>query len=206
MHRLSRLIVALASFSPLASTGCAEEQELLVIRGAYDLDDECVFDDSARLAGDTIDVSSGASFSLGLLVANLQTQNANSNTNIEDDGEIRLDYAEVRLSLPGGTAPAGLDTDFEASIPTDSIPSGEELGILVRVPSSVTTSLQASVTPGDLPTLEMSVVLVGSRTSSAGKLGEVRSQEYTFPFILCNGCVTCPTDCGLPQLSDCVED
>lgn len=209
MHRLSRLLVSLASLSALASIGCVEDQELLVIRGAYGLDDTCTLDDTVRLSSDTIDVSVNAPFALGLLVANLQTGNGGSNTGIEDDGEIKLQYAEVRLSLADGTTPAGLESGFEVLIPTDSIPSDSELGVVVTVPSTVTQSLQGSVTAGALPILEMSVILVGNRTSPAvagGKLGEVRSREYSFPFTLCNGCLGCVTDCNLPQSSDCSEE
>lgn len=207
MHRTARLLVSLASLSVLTLGGCAQEQELLIVRAAIGLDDECLLDDSVRLANDTIDVSIEAPFSLGLLVANVQTNNSRSNTGIEDDGEIRLDYAEVRLSLQGGN-PAGFEDAFEVSIPTDSVPSGEELGVLVTIPSTVAASLRSSVPEGDLVTMEMSVVLVGERTSQAagGKLGEVRAREYTFPFTLCNGCLTCLRSCGLPQSSDCSED
>jgi hypothetical protein len=207
MHRTARLLVSLASLSVLVGTGCVQDQELLVVRGAIGLDEECVLDDSVRLANDTLDVSIDAPFALGLLVANVQTGNGGSNTGIEDDGEIKLEYAEVRLSLSGGN-PAGFEGEFEVAIPTDSVPSGEELGMLITVPTSVAQSLRGSVAPGDLPILEMSVVLVGERTAQAGagKLGEVRTREYSFPFTLCNGCVPCPKDCGLPQSSDCTQE
>lgn len=206
MHRSARLL-SLAPLFILTLGSCAQDQETLIVRGAISFDDECMLDDSVRLASDTLDVAIDAPFALGLLVANVSTQNSSSNTGIEDDGEIKLEYAEVRLSFSGGN-PAGFESEFEVTIPSDSIPSGEELGVMVTVPASVTQALRGSVAPGQLPTLEMSVTLVGQRTSPAGngKLGEVRAREYTFPFTLCNGCVPCVSACGLPQSSDCADE
>ena len=203
MQRLARLLSLASLFGLTATMGCVEDQELLIVKGTYDLNDVCVLDDSAPLSIDTIDVSIEAPFALGLLVANLQTNNKHSNTGIEDDGEVQLDHAEVSMTF-AGAAGGG----FELPIPTDSVPSGGELGVILNVPSSVVQAIAPSVAPGDLPLLEMTVVLVGHRTSPAGngKLGEVRTREYTFPFQLCNGCVTCQTNCGLPQISDCVDE
>lgn len=205
MPRHARIVAPLVLLSVFAS-GCADDQELLIVRSAVGFDEECLLDESVALANDTIDVSLVGPFALGLLVSNVQTQNAQSNTNIEDDGELRLKYAEVTLSLEGS---GGIGSTFEVTLPNDSIPSGEDRGVVVTVPSSALDSIRGSVGGDELPIMEMSVVLVADRTSQVanGKLGEVRSREYIFPFTVCNGCLGasgCVPSCGLPQLSTCV--
>lgn len=205
MARHARIVAPLVLLSVFAS-GCADDQELLIVRNAIGFDEECQLDQSISLTNDTIDVSVEAPFGIGLLVSNVQTQNGSSNTNIEDDGELRLKYAEVTLSLEGS---GGIGSTFEVTIPNDSIPSGEDRGIFVTVPSSAIDSIRGSVPAGDLPIMEMSIVLVSDRTSQVanGHLGEVRSREFIFPFTVCNGCLGasgCVLTCGLPQASTCV--
>lgn len=203
MPRRLRIVAPLVLLSVLAS-GCADDQELLIIRHAIGLDEECLLDDSVALSSDTIDVAVAAPFGLGLVVSNVQTQNAGSNTNIEDDGELRLKYAEVTLSLEGS---GGIGSTFEVTLPNDSIPSGEDRNVFVTVPSSALDSIRGTIDGGALPIMEMSVVLVADRTSQVanGKLGEVRSREYIFPYTVCEGCLaTCNLACGVPQASSCV--
>ncbi|MFV8750161.1 hypothetical protein ACNOYE_06395 [Nannocystaceae bacterium ST9] len=207
----SRLFVSIAALvSLLSGSGCADDQELFIIKNAVPLDENCGVDTATLLIQDTLDVSLDGPFGIGLLLENVQTNNAQSNTGLDDDGELKIEYAEVRLTPTEGNAPAGLDTSFEVPLATSSLGSGEEIGIFVQVPASVTASLASTVpADGTLTTLEMGVVIVADRTAQVanGKLGEVRSREFVFPFTVCNGCLTgCVPACGMATASNCVED
>ncbi len=209
--RFPRVLVSLAALvSLLGSSGCADDQELFIITGAAPLDESCGVDVGTLMIQDTLDVSIDGGFGLGLVVENLQTVNKRSNTGLADDGELKLEYAEVRLTPSNGNAPVGLDTAFEVPIATTSLGSGDTLGIFVQVPSSVTEALRGSVAAdGTLITLEMGVVIVADRTAQVanGHLGEVRSREFVFPYTVCNGClVGCVANCGMATASSCIED
>ncbi len=206
-----RFLAPISLTAVLAAGGCVDDQELLIVNNAIAFDDECTLSPTATpLAGDQIDVSFDAPIGLGLVVENLQTKYENSNTGLDDDGEIKLERAEVTLSLGEGFGPVGGALSYEVPIPTDSVPSGEQSAVLITLPSSVTASLRGGVPVGSVVILQMSVVIVGERTTQAasGKLGEVRTREYTFPFEVCNGCMPCTPNqaCGLVNLSACVED
>jgi hypothetical protein len=202
MPRPSRYLLPCALVSLLAGSGCADEQEMFAIVSAAPLGEGCTVDDSGGvLLQDTLDVAIDAPFGLGLILENFQTQNANSNTNLVDDGELKLEYAEVRLTPENGAG-----SSFEVPLPTNSLPSGERAAVFVQVPASVTAELRGSVPAGSLQTLEMGVVIVADRTSQVanGKLGEVRSREFVFPFTLCNGCLSgCVSECGQATASAC---
>lgn len=200
-------LVALA-----AGSACVQDQEFLIVENAVWFDDaeDCTLTDSSGVPLTmTVDVSFETRIGIGLIVTNNQSPNPGSNTGV-DDSEITLEGAEVTLSFSGGSVSGG---SFEATLPSNSIPGGESQTVLVQIPTEVTESLRASMSPGDYETLEMEVVVKGRKYGQAGnsKLGEVQTRAYTYPFEICHGCLadctcgTCPTatewvgTCGFAQ-------
>lgn len=205
MHRLPRVLAPLVLVSSLGS-GCADDQELFVIRQAASLDDECVVDDTIPLAIEAIDVDVAAPFAIAFVLENLQQQNGQSNTNIADDGELKLETAEVRFTPSDG----GLELSYEITLASTSLPSGSTLGISIPFPSSVTQELAAlAPADGSISIVEMGVVIIADRTSQVanGKLGQVRSREFVLPVQLCDGCVPdeCVLACGFANTGSCTS-
>jgi hypothetical protein len=197
----SRVLASALLFTTLLLGSCVEDQELFIISYAVGLDTDCTVG-STRISTDTLDVSADAPIGLGLVLENLQTGNSGSNTGLSDDGEIKLEHAEVTLSLEGFSA------GYEVPLASDSLPSSSSLSVFVQLPSTVTSEIRGAVAPGSVQIMTMSVVVVGDRTGQAGKgsLGEVRTRQYDFPFQVCSGCVGCITNCGLAQASTCDPD
>jgi hypothetical protein len=218
----------LAGLSTLtAGTACVQDQDFLIVDRAvwFEEPDECTLTgDEPTPLSMPVDVSYlNAPIGMAFVVSNLQTPNLRSNTGI-DDTEIYVETAEVTLSFSGGGVSG---STFEASVPTNSIPGGDEDVFLVEIPSEVGASLRttmAGLPPGSVEYLEMEVVFKGRRSGqvAGGKLGAVETRPYTFPFTICHECLgrclpaedcggmagdppVCPTSmvwsgvCGFPQ-------
>lgn len=210
-ERTKRIRIVSALAVALAASGCADEQEALIVlhSPAWNEDGACVADPStdAALALGLLDVAPQTPYMLPVILRNqLVPQDPNSTNSGIDNGEMQLRSADVSLSMP--QAPEIIDqleardpalVDFSWPLPTDSLAPGEEQGVLLEVISraaaqALSESL-ASLDPGARPILEVHIVFHARRTGNAvGKVGEVEAREYTFPIQLCSGCLrTCET-------------
>jgi hypothetical protein len=202
------LFAGLAGLVALAAgSACVQEQDYLVIDKAvwFESTDNCTLDAGADpIVTMTVDVMYASRIGLGLVVTNNQSPNANSNTGI-DDSQIEVESAEVNLSFSGGAITGG---SFEVTVPNNAIAGGDSLPFLVQVPSEVTDSIRAGMTPGQIEILEMEVVFKGRRygASSGGKLGEVTTRAFTFPIDVCVGCLESCGICGFAQSGSMCED
>jgi hypothetical protein len=171
--------------------------------------------DEATPLAMSVDVKFNTRIAMAFVVGNRLIQNEQSNTNI-DDSEIRIDSADVRLSFSGGAVSG---SEFELTLPSNSILGGETGFWLVQLPESVAESLRstmAGLPEGTVEHLEMEVIFRGYRTNSSGNgdgpLGAIHSGPYVYPFEICYGCLedcscgTCPTEdewtggfCGFAQ-------
>lgn len=203
-------VVALAS-----SSACVQDQDYLVVNRAVWFPDP----DSCALTGSedtplamTADVKFDSPIAMAFSIDNNLVENQQSNTGI-DDTEVRIESAEVKLSFSGGAVSG---SEFEVTLPSNTIAGGESIPFLIQIPTSVTQSLRAtmqSLPEGTIEFLEMEVVFKGRRTGQAGKskLGVVKTAPYVYPFEICYGCLevctcTCPTatewtggSCGFAQ-------
>lgn len=194
-HARAGLIAGLIALT--VGSACAQDQDFLIIERAVWFGDR----ESCTLsAGDesplnmTVDVSFDTRIGMGFVVTNNQSPNPGSNTGI-DDSEVVIESAEVNLSFSGGAVSS---ESFEVTVPTNSIPGGGSEVVLVQIPTEVTQSLRAGMSPGQFETLEMEVVFKARKYGQAGnsKLGEVESRAYTFPFEICLGCLADCNVCG----------
>lgn len=206
----------LAGIAALALTSaCVQEQDYLIVERAvwFGDRDECTLDENGESPlSMTADVMFESRIAMGFVVTNDQSPNEMSNSGI-DDSKVEIESVQVNLSYSGGAIEGG---SFEMTVQNTTIAGGDSDVFLVQLPTTVTDSLRASLTPGQFETLDMEVVFVGRRTGqSYGKrLGEVKTRAYTYPFDICMGCLSncfyceggmCPTStewvgtCGFAQ-------
>jgi hypothetical protein len=204
-------------FSIAAASGCAQEQEAIVIvrtpqwiaednMGVVEV--TCAVDpeaDASFLRG-TLDVSYPTAYWLPLEVRNnlLSTMGAQTVSGI-DNSEMRLLFAEISLEMTQGSEiMEGLDeslTDFSWSLATDSFVGGTSLGILVEtVPYATAAALRegfqnSQYAEGTRLELLATVRVTAERAPSGGKRNEVESRPYSFPIDLCLGCLATCAGC-----------
>lgn len=194
------LMVCLAAL--VSSTACVDAQEFLLIENAVWLDDSCMGSSSEALEYLTADVAFASPLALGFAVTNHRVQNQGSGTNLGDDTEIVLDYAEVNLSFSGGAVGVA---SFEYQLPTNSVGGGSTTIVLIEFPTEVQGSLSATM--GQLPagsteTLVVEVIIHARTTGSPGsnsRIGAVESRPFLFPMTICYGCLAVcqpAEDCG----------
>jgi hypothetical protein len=189
-HSLFVGLLALA-----CASACVQEQDYVIVERAVWFPDreDCTMDASgASPLAMAVDVSFPTRIGMGFVITNEQPPSVTNNG--IDNSTIEIETAEVTLSYSGG---AVASASFEQTMPNNSIRGEDSQVFLVQVPTEVTDSLRASLSPGQFETLEMAVVFVGRRTGASGgkKLGEIRTREYTYPFDICSGClINC--DCG----------
>lgn len=215
--RLSAGILSVLSIIALtASSACVEDQDFLIVEKAIWFADRetCTLSGSeATPLNMPVDVSFDTRIGMGFWVTNNQSPNPGSNSGI-NDSEITIETAEVELSFSGGAIEGG---SFELTLPSNSVNGGDSTPVLVQVPTEVTDSIRANMTPGEFETLEMAVTFKGRKYGRSGnnKLGEVETRTYVFPFEICmgclascgtsEGCMACPTQtewygtCGFAQ-------
>jgi|GEM_PF-2869834 len=183
-----------------AGSACVSDQDFLIVENAvwFGSRDDCTLEASGQAPlAMTADVSFDSRIALGFVVTNNQSPNPGSNTGI-NDSEVAITSAEVRLSFSGG-AIAG--SEFEVTVPSDSISGGNSRTFLIQIPTAVTLSIRESMTAGEYETLEMEVTFKGRKYGQAGNssLGEVATRPYTFPLEICMGCLTyCDDECQCP--------
>jgi hypothetical protein len=177
---------------------CVQEQDFLIVERAvwFDGSDTCTLTASSSTPLTMVaDVAFVTRIGMGFVITNKQSPNPGSNTGI-DDSEVMLERAEVSLSFSGGAIAGG---EFEVTLPSNSIAGGSSQPVLVQIPTAVTDSLRASMSPGQFESLEMQVVFVGRRNGQVGssRLGEVETRTFTYPIEICNGCLVDCSDCEL---------
>jgi hypothetical protein len=208
MMPFSQCVARLAMLTTLLGAGvlgsaCVEDQDYLIVERAVWFSDR----DNCALSGseDTplamaVDVKFDTQIGMAFLITNNLDSYSGSNTGI-DDSEIKIETAEVNLSFSGGSVSG---SSFEIQLPTNAILGGNSEPFLIRIPSSVTESLRATMQglpPTTYEVLEMEVVFKGQRAGQVGnsKLGSVTTRPYIYPFDICYGCLeTCSTgeDCS----------
>lgn len=184
----------------LSGSACVQEQDYLIIEKAVWMDSDCALDASSDPAAlMTVDVGLQTRIGMGFVVTNNQSPNANSNSGI-DDSQIEVESAEVNLTFSGG---AITGASYELTVPNNALAGGDSVPFLVTVPTETVDSMRAAMSPGQFETLEMEVVFKGRKygASGGGKLGEVTTRAFTFPFDICLGCLNC-TFCGFAQPGD----
>ncbi len=193
----------------MAATGCAREQESLIVRGAAAwTDGECIVDgaNDVSMGRGTLDVAFGSPYIMPVILQNqLLTQPAMTSNNGIDNGEMQLIGADVTLRMP--QAPDVLEdvaaqdaafVEFSADLAAISIGAGERQGLSVEVVSQGASEAFADSIPVTLsaesePTLLADVVFRARRTGNkVGAVGEVESRVFTYPIRLCLNCLfTC---------------
>lgn len=184
-----------------ALTSCVQDQEFLIIEHAVPFASDCSLDSSSDVySGQLVtDVYFSGEIHLGISVANLASPYAGSNTGI-DDSEIVLETAEVSLSFSGGGVAGGA---FEAPIPSISLSGGDTAPVVIRIPTDVVDSLNATMSglgPGSHETLVADIIVKGRKAGAispgTGKLGAVESRSFTFPIDVCYQCLADCTTCA----------
>ena len=195
----------------LVATGCAREQESLIVRHSPTWSDgECRIDagnDTALLTG-VLDLSQGTAYLMPLIIQNqLLSEAPDTSNNGIDNGEVQIVGADVTLRMP--QAPEVLDSvagqngafvEFSVDLASVSVASGQRAGITVEVISqgasdALATAIQQELPENSQPTILADVVVRASRTGNkVGAVGEIDSRTYTFPIRLCFDCLlTCST-------------
>lgn len=197
----------------LATSGCAREQESLIVQHSPTWSDGmCLIDaanDTALLSG-VLDLSRGTPYLMPLIVQNqlLPQAPATSNNGI-DNGEVQIVGADVTLRMP--QAPEVLDSvadqngafvEFSVDLASVSVASGERAGVGIEVISQGASEALAGAIPlllseSSQPTVLADVVVQASRTGNkVGRVGEIESRTYTFPIRLCFDCLLTCSSCN----------
>lgn len=201
---------AVALLVASASTGCAGEQEALIVLHAVAAESNdqggCTFDagNGVELVRGLLDVQGGTSYLLAPVLFNqLPSQGQNATNSGIDDSEVQLLSVDVSLSLPSDIADQ-LSGDVSLShsppLATNSISPGEQFSAVIEVvPADLTQELAGILTPDDDVTIVADIVYHAARTGNTrGSVGMIDSRNYSFPIQLCVGCLAtscagCPT-------------
>jgi hypothetical protein len=195
-----------------AATGCAKQEESLIVLHAVNWDDGCSFDPSSDEVLDRgfLDLS----FTTGYLapIALLNQLTSNTSNGVES-GEIQLTSVDVKLSMP--QAPDVIDrvrdrdealVQFSPPIQTQSIPPGEVIGVFIDVLSPLQTQAIAEEISSEFGPEPVDVSLVATMTfhgrrtgNSVGGIGDVDAREFQFPISLCTTCLINCAGCDPPM-------
>lgn len=195
-------LAALVATGALASSGCVQEEESLIITQANSLtssdDGACSSDSSSTPLGlDVLDVSFGTGYLASFTLAN-QLPSRTSNNGI-DDNELKVTSVDVRLDTPqdpsiiGSVDPAFVE--FNTPVATNSLPPNSSLAYIVEVPASamqaVGSAIGASVGTDTTLTMTMTVTFRAVRAANVygNGLGEIESRSFTLPIKVCAGCL-----------------
>lgn len=183
--------IALAGIAGFV-TACADAQPTLVVLYTVARDDSCVAapGENNRITSDVADVSLGLDAVAAFVLTNNQPDvNAGDSNTGTNTSEVKMRDVDVRLSLPQveGFEPI----KYNLPISNDSITGGDEFVYSVRVPSMYLEQLRPLVPAGGDLIMKMTVVFHGLRSSNAvgDDLGVIDSRPYSFPFLLCDGCL-----------------
>ncbi|MBC8069060.1 MAG: hypothetical protein IAG13_12060, partial [Deltaproteobacteria bacterium] len=214
--RMSRIAATLFAACVSLTAGCADNQESLLVLYSPGLGDDCTVapgGDTALSSG-VLDVLFETPYLMSaVLLNNTPSQASNANNTGVVTNEIKLLRAEVKLDSP--SAPDlfdGMDrNNYEFSVPlqTISMPPQTEQGLSVQVVPRVTSTALLGVLqgydPGTRITIRANVEFVGSRSGNdVGRVGEVKSRDFSFPIEICEGCLLdcsgCPGRVCTPEI------
>ena len=210
--KTSRIWMGL-SVAAMMATGCAQEQESLIVlhAPAWGEAGMCVVDGSndTAMSGGILDVAVGTAYEMPVVLQNqLQGQTSMMTNNQIDNGELQLIGADVTLTMP--QQPDVIETvaddvgegaiDFTVDVTTLSLGGEERQGFSVEVVPQVTSAAFArairshpDLNEQSRPKLIAEVVFRARRTGNRiGKVGEIESRTFSYPIELCLGClITC---------------
>jgi len=203
---------ALLAASLLAASGCADEEEALIVLHSPAFDQGiCTADPNSSeiLQQGNLDLLYGTPYTLPvILLNNLRSRPANQSSSGVDNSELQLTGVDVSLSMPQSPDVMRQVADenpafvhFSAVLPGQSMVGGQETGVLVEaIPDGTSRALREAIEEllpeGARPTLAAELTFHATRTgNSTGSLGIVDARAYTFPIRLCIGCLaaTCET-------------
>lgn len=206
---------AIAVWAAVMSSGCAGEQEALIVvnsPGWQGID--CIADPEAPdpLPQGLVDVSFNTAYTLPVaLLNNLGSRPGTTTSTGIENGELQLRDVDVTLSMsqaPGVisqvAAANSANVEFSAVLSSISLPPGETRGALVDVlpqgaSSAFRTAIESNLGADARPILEATVEFHALRTgNSAGRVGVIDARAYTFPIEVCIGCV-------IPDCSGCPD-
>lgn len=173
------------------------------------MDDSCEFEVGGEISilSGTLDVSAGDPYVLApVLLNNLPSRAVGSTNSGVDDSELQLvSPVDITLNVPSeiarerGLSAAGdaVPLSYGQPIATDSIAPGDETTIVMTiVRPEVSESLAAAIEPGQRVQITAEIQFSASRSGNArGNLGVVDARLYTFPIVLCNGCMVTRCEC-----------
>ncbi len=188
--------------------GCADEQESLIVRGAVNVDADCVVSPSGiPLTRGTLDASFGTAYTAGIILFNQLAPQMMNNSGT-DNSELQLIEADVDISIP--QAPqilANLQArdpsfvSFTQPLPTNSLPGQSEVAVQVDVITAAASralaeEIQSTFSEPVEITVVADIVFHAERTGNrVGKIGDIEARNYSFPIDVGLGnlisCATC---------------
>ncbi len=202
------------SLLAVLSSACADQQESLIVLQAPTWPDEgCIVDPEAEagLLRGTLDVTQGTAYLMPAAVLNnLATQSEGDNNAGIITNEIQITGASVKLS--SAQDPQMIEdlkdmdkalVDFDVDVASVSVLPGEVAGFAVEVISSAASKAMAPIVAGhgeDAQVMVLAtVVFHGLRAgTTVGKIGIIDAREFSFPILLCQGCLldcsACPDE------------
>lgn len=205
---MTKLTSTLAVSLVALASGCAENQESLIVLMAPAWEEGCVISGDAGAAAlpyGTLDLSFGTPYAMPAILQNNTGEGATVNNSGVDSNEIQLLDADVDLSM--AQAPEIIDAlrdrnealvSFNVPLSTNSIGAGDTQGVLLEViPQQTSAALADEITAAfgaqAKLTVEAEVQFHGTRSgNNIGKVGGIDAREFSFPISVCFGCLqTC---------------
>jgi hypothetical protein len=201
---------ALALFSTLLATACADNQEsLLVLRAPAWTSEDCVVDagQTDSLPFGTLDVTMATGYLMPAVLLNNLAKQTKNNAGVVTN-EIQLTDVDVDLSAP--QAPELIDAvsamddsyvSFNVQLSTDSLLPQAKEGVLVEVIPQPTAKVLRDLLPGMYgPEAKVTVVATAvfhaTRSgNTSGKIGIIDARDFKFPVEVCQGCLVDCTSC-----------
>lgn len=196
--------------------GCADQEEsLIVLHSPAFQQGLCLADSnsSVSLQYGVLDVAHGTGYTLPVvLLNNLTSRPASGTSSGVDNSELQLRDVDVTLSMEQSpevlrqvAAESASYVRFTATLPSVSLPPGQETGVLVEAITdgasrSLRTAMEALLPEGARPSVTAELVFHATRTgNSRGSVGVIDARAYTFPIEICIGCLpiscaTCPDE------------
>lgn len=200
----------LAGLLVLGVVGCADQEEsLIVVHSPAFEQGACLADanSSTSLQYGVLDVAYGTGYTLPVVLRNnLAPRPASGSSSGVDNSELQLRDVDVTLGMP--QAPEVLRqvaaedpsfVSFTVTLPSVSLPPGQDTGVLVQVVSegasrSLQQAMEDLLPAGARPSVDAELEFHATRTgNSRGSIGVIDARAYTFPVEICSGCL--PTTC-----------
>lgn len=212
----------LAALLALGVVGCADQEESLIVlhSPAFEVGGGCVADanSTVSLQYGVLDVLHGTGYTLPVALRNnLASRPASGSSSGVDNSELQLRDVDVTLSMQA--APEVLQqvaaedpsfVSFTVTLPSVSLPPGQDTGVLVEVISegasrSLRQAMEELLPAGARPSIDAALDFHATRTgNSRGSVGVIDARSYTFPVELCSACL--PTTCETCPEEQCPPD